>query len=245
MATPQSRKQLSDIALVERVQSIFINAAEGRRSVGDDAEYTQLSKELRRRKLGQPTMVKTHPTVDSFVAAIKGTPDRRERVQRIRGDFGPVLLSLIALDTDDVDVDASAWTGQPTHVARLKIVRTLLPLAQSSVESMIVSLSEPNPNGGPLLDERVEALDHLRNLHRTLGEYLAAVEAGHLEDDLGQGLAAEAARYAKRTARALRNDPMPYLSSSLLLGIFYACGMTDIGGYLGSVALTIQKHAGK
>jgi hypothetical protein len=110
---------------------------------------------------------------------------------------------------------------------------------------MIATLSEPNPNGAPMLDERGEALEHLRQLHRTLGELLSAVEAGHFEDELGQSLLAQAARYAKRTARALRSDPMPYLSSALLLGIFEACGLPGIGGFLSGVAVNIRRHGEK
>jgi hypothetical protein len=71
------------------------------------------------------------------------------------------------------------------------------------------------------------------------------VDSGRFEDDLGQSLAAEAARYAKRAARALRDDPMPYLWSALLLGIFEACGLPGIGGYLGGVALNVRKHGGR
>ncbi len=121
-------------------------------------------------------------------------------------------------------------------------MRILLPLASAGVESMIATLSEPNPNGAPVLDERVEALKHLRELHRTWGELLTAVDAGHFDDELGQSLLAQAARYAKRAARELRDDPMPYLSSALLLGIFEACGLPGIGGYLGGVALNVRKH---
>jgi hypothetical protein len=36
---------------------------------------------------------------------------------------------------------------------------------------------------------------------------------------------------------------MPYLSSALLLGVLTACGFPGVGGYLGGVALTVQKHA--
>ena len=107
---------------------------------------------------------------------------------------------------------------------------------------MIATLSEPNPNGAPLLDERREAIDHLRALHKTLGQLLAAIDAGHFDDELGQSLAAQAARYGKRFARAVRDDPMPYLTSALLLGIFEACGMPGIAGYLTGVALNVRKH---
>jgi hypothetical protein len=110
---------------------------------------------------------------------------------------------------------------------------------------MIVNLAEPNLNGAPLLDGREEALEHLRALHATLGELLKAIDGGHFDDELGQNLQAEAARFAKRTARALRDDPMPYLSSALLLGVLTACGLPGLGGYIGGIALTVKKHTGK
>lgn len=145
----------------------------------------------------------------------------------------------------EAGVSAEAWTGPKRPVERLQAVRTLLPLAQVAVESMIATLSEPNANGAPLLEGREEALQHLRDLHRTLGELLSAVDRGHFDDELGQGLAAEAARYGKRAARALRDDPMPYVSSALLLGLFTACGLPGIGGYMADVAFNVKKHLGK
>jgi hypothetical protein len=110
---------------------------------------------------------------------------------------------------------------------------------------MIEQLSEPGPNGGPLLDGREEAIQHLRNLHRSLGELLTAMDAGHFEDDLGEGLAAEVVRYAKRTARALRDDPVPYVFSTLLLGMFYAIGFGGVGGHVSGMALAMRKHSGR
>lgn len=236
-----SLKQLSDEALVERVQSILINAAEGRRSVGDDAQFDKLRRELIRRPFRTPQFVSTHPTVDSFAAFIRGIEDRRERVKRIREQFEPVFRSL---EGSSDPVDSSIWTGAQDRAARLKVVRRALPVAQAAIDTMIDRLSEPGPNHGPILDEHEEAIGHLRELHRTLGELLDAAEAGRLDDDLGQGLMAEGARYAKRAARALSRDPMPYATSSLLLTVLWACGFPTIGAHLSAVALTIQKIRG-
>jgi hypothetical protein len=237
-----SLKQMSDEALVERVQSILINAAEGRRSVGDDAQFDKLRRELIRRPLGTPELVSTHPTVDSFSAFIRGLEDRRERVKRVRDQFEPVFRSIEA--TEDA-TDSSAWTGTERRATKLKVVRKLLPLARAAIDAMIENLSQPGPNHGPILDEHEEAIGHLRQLHRALGEVLEAAEAGHLDDELGQGLVAEGARYAKRAARALSRDPMPYATSSLLLGILWTCGFPTIGGHLATVALMVQKNLGK
>lgn len=238
-----SAKDLSDEDLVARVQSILINAADGRRNVRDDVQYNNLRRELIRRSFNTPPLVSTHPTVDSFAAFIKGVGNKPERVERVREEFKSILSPVEA--TTAAETDSSTWTGTPSRAAKLQTIRTLLPLAQAGVESMISSLSEPNPNGAPILDERVEALKHLRDLHRKLGELLGAVDAGHFDDELGQGLLAEAARYAKRTARALRDDPMPYLSSALLLGIFEAFGLPGIADYLVGVTQNVRKHGKK
>lgn len=90
-----------------------------------------------KRSLERPSLISTHPTVDSFAAAIKGIEDRGERVERIRQNFRRA--------GDNDTPESSAWTGQEDRMTRLKIVRTLLPLAQTAVESMIATLSEPSP----------------------------------------------------------------------------------------------------
>ena len=239
----ESNRTLSGSSLVERVQSILINAAEGQRSVGDDCNYTGLRKEMQRRFPRPPELVSTHPDVNSFAAYIKGINDRRERVDRVRKDFSPLLRQLG--DAAKVEVESADWTGIEGRGAKLATARQLLPLAQAAVESMIASLSEPGPNGGPLLDGRDTAIDHLRQLHTTIGDLMIAIDGGHFDDDLGQGLAAEASRYAKRAAHALRDDPIPYLSSALLLGIFSACGLPGIGGYISGVAMAVRKSAAR
>jgi len=236
-----SVRQLDDSQLAERLQSILINAAAGRRNVSDDSQYNTLRRELMRRHSQVPSFLRTHPSVDSFTASIKGVPNKPEREEKVRNDFSALMRAL----KDEVPlIDSSTWTGETSPGARLQTVRTLLPLARTAVDSLIATLSEPNANGGPLLDGREEAIEHLRNLHRTLGELLNVVDSGHLDDGLGERLQVEAAGYAKRAARALRDDPAPYLSAALLLGIFYACGIPDVGGFLGGVALTVKKHAG-
>lgn len=237
-----SLREWTDEALLQRLQSILIEAAEGRRELSADRQYPGLRKELARRSLDVPPLVATHPTVDSVVAYIKGF-DRSDRAKLVRDQFEPILSALE--DPAETTVDPTAWGAPPSETSRLRTVRSLLPLAQAAVDSMITTLSEPNPNGAPILDDRKEAIEHLRDLHHKLGELLSAVDNGHFGDALGQGLLAEAARYAKRAARALRDDPMPYLASGLLLGVFEACGLPGISGYIAGIALNIRKHSDK
>ena len=235
-----SVRSLSDAALAQRMQSILINAADGRRSVGEDAQYSTLRKELVRRKLGTPSFVTTHPSVDSFAAYIKGVGDKIERVRRVRADFEALLQALEG--SAPAEIASSAWTGIESPAERLRAVRTLLPLARAAVESLIASLSIPGGNNGPILDEREDALVHLRALHTTLGSLLAAIDSGHFEDQLGQGLFADAARYAKRAAQALKDDPLPYASAGLLLGLFTTLGMPTVGGFLSDVTMNLTKN---
>lgn len=236
-----SLKQRSDAFLGERLQSILVNAADGRRSIGDDSQYPDLRRELLRRTANGPPLLLTHPTVDSFNAYIKGIKGKAARVQRVRDEFGPLLASLEG--GAKAAIGSSAWTGIESRTERLHVVRNILPLAQAAVEGMIAALSDTGGNGAPLLDEREEAVAHLRKLHGALGDLLAAADAGHLDDELGEGLAAEAARYAKKVARALRDDPMPYVASGLLNGILAICGFPGVGGFLGGIALNIRKNA--
>lgn len=233
---------LSDRSRAERIQSILINAALGRRSLGDDRDYTALRKQLRRRPFVIPETVATHPTVNSFHAYIKGIEDRAAREALVRKSFAPLFK---ALDKEaQPKIDAASWTGIEGPSARIATIRHLLPVARASVEGLIAMLAEPGDNGGPILDGREEAIGHLRKLHAILGDLLNAVDSGHFTDGLGEGMMAEAARYAKRAARALRDDPMPYLASGLLLGVLEACGFPTIGAYMAGVAQAIQKSAG-
>lgn len=242
MARGKSRLGDLDVDdVLKRLQSILINAAEGRRSVGDDAQYGDFRKELDRRGSGSPRFVSLHPTVDSFAAYIKGIKDKRERVDLVRENFGSLLGSR---DMErDPEFESSSWTGIQSRVARLRHVRKVLPLAQAAIDGLIAGLSEPGPNGGPVLDHREDAINHLRDLHTTLGKLISAIDNNQFNDDLGDDLAAEAVRYAKRAAKALRDDPMPYVTSSLMLGLFSAFGWPGIGGYLSGVALAVKKNA--
>jgi hypothetical protein len=238
---PSRISSLSNLDLAQRLLAILINASEGRRSVGDDSQFRAIRKEFLRRKLLTPGLVEAHPTTDSFSAFIRGIKSKTERVEEVRKQFRPLIDGLIS--DREVPVNSADWTGIKDPKERIIAVRTLLPLAQSAIEGMIAALGEQGENGGPILDERAEAISNLKALHRALGDLVDAAESGQLEDGLGEGLAAEAARYAKRAAQALRSDPMPYVASSLLLGLLTTCGLPGIGGYLSGVALAVRKNA--
>jgi len=240
---PKSSRQLEDTGLADRLQSILVNAARGQRNLADDREYPRLRQELTRRQITSPPLVHIHPTVDSFTAYIRSAGERAQVIERVRREFDDLYKSIEL--AANPSVSAAEWTGVADRRFRIIAVKQLLPLAQASVEGLMVQLAQAGANNGPLLDERIEALEHLRALHTALGDLIAATEAGHLDDDLGQGLAAETARLAKRATRALRDDPAPYLTSGLLLGVLSACGLPTIGGYLSGIAMNMRRHSDK
>jgi hypothetical protein len=139
--------------------------------------------------------------------------------------------------------DASAWTGVQSTAQQARAIKTLIPVAQAAVGSLIEHLEKPNHNGGPPLDEVEFALERLRKLHTALGTLLTAAEDGKLKDTVEGGLVAEIARYGRQTARALKHDPLPYALSGTLLALFTACGFPGVGGYLSGIAMAIRKSA--
>jgi len=179
---PKSPRQLENSGVADRLQSILVNAARGQRNIADDRQYPRLREELTRRQITPPSLVHIHPTVDSFVAYIRSAGDRPQVVERVRNEFDDLYRSIES--AANPSVASATWTGVADRRMRVTAVRELLPLAQASVEGLMVQLAQPGANNGPLLDERVEALEHLRALHPALGNLIAATEAGHQDDDL-------------------------------------------------------------
>lgn len=138
--------------------------------------------------------------------------------------------------------DAAAWTGVSEPVQRVRAVQSLVPVAQAAIETLISQLEAPGHNGGPPLEEAEVALGHLRQLHAALGQLLTLADEGSLLTSRGEGLMVEAARYGRRAAKALKNDPVPYALSATLLGLFTACGFPGLGGYLSGIAIAMKKR---
>lgn len=248
-----------DLDVVLRLQDILLQAAEGLRDGPIDVEY----RSLRRAVLQDdtyteviPKFVRRHRDLGSMWPAFKSfSPQWEPRRQEVREQFEPLLQTAervtffnnLADSQADEDLarnpryDASAWTGAKKPAERLVAVKTLIPVAQAAVEQLIASLEMPNHNGAPQLDEVEEAIIQLRGLHTALGEVLQAAEDGRLSETFNGGLPTEAARYAKRAAKALKNDPIPYALSGTVLAILTTCGFPGIGGFLSGVALSIRK----
>jgi hypothetical protein len=147
--------------------------------------------------------------------------------------------------SDEVEAEivrpAARWTGIASRTARLVELRGQLDVAQAAVDFLIDELADADGNGGPLLDEHIEALEALRNLHHALGQLIHAVDRGTLNDELGDGLVAEIIRYGARAVEALRKDPARFVLSATIYGTFSACGHSDLGGALSALAASIRR----
>lgn len=241
----------NDLEALLSLQDILLQAVEGARGAELDHEY----KELRRILLEDdtyseaiPTFVRRHRDLGSLWPALKSfSPKWEPRRVEVRKQFEHALETAeqqgrsVRPSNSVEGYDASAWTGAIKGVDRVRAVKTLLPIARNAVENLIANLEAPSHNGGPPLDEIAAAIESLRELHRTLGEMLTAADEGKLSRAYNDGLPAEAARFAKRAARSLRGDPIPYAISATVLAIMTACGVPGIGGYLAGVALTMKK----
>ncbi|GAB5350378.1 hypothetical protein [Qipengyuania sp. 483] len=247
----------SDEDALARLQSILLQNAEGARGGELDIEYRQ----LRRALLDNPEysdvvprLIRIHRDLDSLWPYMKSFDRSWEpRRKHVREEMAPLLDRAEELArgvdapasglTENIggQINSAEWTGIASPGQRLAAARSLIPIAQGSIEQLIEHLSVPNHNGAPPLDETLEAIENLRELHRALGEVLNAVEEGRWNEESASGLVGEASRYAKRAARLLRNDPMPYAVSALLLSVLTTLGFPNIGGYLAGVALAVRK----
>ncbi len=139
------------------------------------------------------------------------------------------------------EFNASRWNGIPNLKERVIAFKQLAPSALAAVDSLIEGLQHSGHNGGPNLDERQEAIDALRELHKNLGALLDAAERPDFAWVDGEGLAASCAQYAVRAYETLRHDPIPFAASSLLLTFCAALGFPGLGAFLSAGALAIRK----
>lgn len=235
-------------------QNILLRAVEGARDAQIDSEY----RELRAALLADPKyeelippFVQRHRDLGSLWPELKSfSPQWEPRRVEVRRQFERAIAEADRIDPfgpkgfnmlGDPPYDSAAWTGASRPAARLVAVRTLLPVANAAIERLIQSLEEPRHNGGPPLDTTIEAIGSLRSLHTLLGGILQAADEGTLEAVYHDGMVAEACRYAKRAAKKLRDDPMPYAMSAMLLAVLTACGFPGLGGFLSGVAANIQR----
>lgn len=242
----------SDLDALLHFQDVLLKAVEGAR----DDELNHEFQVLRKMMLADPTyqqvippFVRRHRDLGSLWPAFKSfSPQWEPRRVEVRKQFEQALEIaeraelFVTTDSGPSGYDSTAWNGASTPADRIKAVKTLIPVTLLAIEQLIASLEAPNHNGAPPLDGTKEAIEQLRALHVALGELLAAADDGKMYDVVNNGLATEAARYAKRAAKALRDDPIPYAFSAMILAVMSACGLGgSIAGWLAGVAINMKR----
>lgn len=246
---------LTDEEAVFRLQEILLANVEGARDSALNYQYQRLRKAFRENDEYSeilPRLIRVHADLGGLWSYMKSVASQWEpRRQHVREEMKPLFNRSEEIADRSIyadppwpgranSQDAADWTGMLSPTQRLGAAKSLLPVARASIERLIQHLSRPNHNGAPPLDETEEAVANLRNLHRALGEILEGLESGGWEAVWGQGLPQAASRYAKRAARALRDDPVPYAMSAMLLSVLTACGFPGVGAWLASVAVAVK-----
>lgn len=185
----------------------------------------------------------TRVTEDVLGARLTGLAQRIGAFESVSTIEAAELPSAPSTLSDDLVVNSSAWTGIANVQERIIAFKQLAPVALAAVDSLVAQLEVPGDNGGPPLDERQEAVEALRELQAALGDLLAMVDKPGFAWADGEGLAASCAHFAIRATEKLRDDPIPYAASGLVLALCSVFGFPGVGGWLGAVALRMQKSA--
>ena len=243
MFTAGNWSYADQLEALEKLQSLMIARAERQLSDEDQREYESIRRavladaQLRKRL---PKLVLGNSDLGGIWSTLRDHSGQWEpRRMFVREQMRAALDYSMEQAAQERVVQSSNWTGIQSKRERLLAARRLLPLAQATVEGLIAELERPTGNGGPPLEDRVSAIENLKLLHSILGSCIKELESVGLD----QRTLDEAAGYFARAAKSLRNDPMPYLVSGSLAGIFAILGAGEIGGYLAGIALMIQKNA--
>jgi hypothetical protein len=229
---------------LERLQSLLLARVQNKLGQEDELEYRQLRRALMREpgiKERLPRLVTVNSDTGGVWSVLRDVSDRWEPRRVFVREQMQAALDWVRSPEGQEAVSSSSWTGIATAHDRLLAARKLLPLAEATVAGLIAELERPQGNGGPPLEDREEAIRNLKDLQKVLGSIIAELEAG--ADTLKAKLLDEAAGYVSRAAKALRNDPMPYLVSAGLCALLSLFGAGTLGGYLAGVAATVRKNA--
>ena len=168
---------LDDKGAVTRVQSFLINAAEGRRNIAEDRQYTEFRKALKRRTDLAPFLPEflvTHKSIDSFSAFIREIDSRSLRVEMVRRQFGDLVRYLDKLA--DQATNSSQWTGRPTKQQQAKIVKQRARQALSAVDELLAEQDRRLGNGGPITPSETAAIGLLRELREAIDHLIKLAE---------------------------------------------------------------------
>lgn len=167
---------LSDQEAIQRLETLCLGACDGIQDLADDARYKALRKVLLAREDLRPlapTFVAAQPNLEAFVRHIRTLKDRTTRRSNVREAFKSLWGEVGGQDP----VDSAGWTGRKNARQQAALARTLAPLALEALDRLIRDEENARGNGGPVDQDREQALKYLKELHGALGELIQFAEA--------------------------------------------------------------------
>ncbi len=235
-----------EVSAIEQLQKLLLIVVEAYGNDNDNRQYQDLRTALVKSKDYRseiPRIIRSNHDLSSIRDELKSHSQQwQPRRDFIREQMRGLFDRAEALDLESLPVaQAEHWTGSQSVKSKKQAIVAMLPVVNASLEELLDYLEQPGANGGPILDQRQDAINQLKHLREKLNEIIEMAEADQLSSAAADGLIGEASRYAKRMAKTLAADPMPYAMSALILSVLAAAGFPGIGGYLGAVALNITK----
>lgn len=215
---------LTDLEAVQRLRTLCLGACDGIQDLADDTRYKALRRNLLNRtdlRPLAPAFIAAQPNLSAYVRHVRETKDRGERRDMVRAQFA-ALLSLVG---DAQSIQTSTWTGRPSVVEQARLVQALAPAALTVIDRLIENEMRLRGNGGPVDEEREQALFHLRALHQALGELIRLAKAEKsLDGILGK---IQAIRQSARAAVGKAAAAAP-ITASALLSFAGTAGLADL-----------------
>lgn len=228
---------LTDLEAVQRLRALCLGACDGIQDLADDNRYKALRRSLLKRmdlRSIAPAFIAAQPNLSAYVRHVRETKDRSERRDMVRAQFAPLLDHV----GDPYSIRSSAWTGKLSPREQAEIVQALAPAALTVAQRLIDNEMRLRGNGGPVDDDREEALFHLRALHQALGELIRLATA---EQPLGEALGK--LQTIRQSAGASVNKAIATVpvTASALLGFAGVAGLTDL--LLGNLVVSLAAGA--
>lgn len=228
---------LTDLEAVQRLHTLCLGACDGIQDLADDNRYKALRRALLNRtdlRSLAPPFIAAQPNLAAYVRHVREMKERSERRDMVRAHFAPLLDHV----GEPQPIRPSAWTGRLSPREQARIVQALAPAALTVIERLIDNEMRLRGNGGPVDDDRDDALFHLRALHEALGELIRIARAEQpLTDVLGT------LQTIRRSARASVGKAVATVpvTASALLGFAGVAGITDL--ILGNLVVSLAAGA--
>lgn len=224
---------LSDEEAVQRLRTLCLGGCDGIQDLADDSRYKALRRALLQRsdlRPLAPASVAAEPNLPAFVRHVRETADRQQRRDMVRSAFAPLMEAVCG----QAPVSASGWTGRASTREQALLVRTLAPAALLAVDRLIAEETRLRDNGGPVENDREDALAHLRALHVALGALIALAEA---DQPLAAALTrVQAIRDSARVTLTKAAAAMP-ITTTALVAFASVVGIADM--LVGNVVVSL------